>query len=713
MLIHDSAINAGDAEDSSPLASAETQRKLSLARVLVVGLEPWGAIAAAELAAAGVGALRLLDDREVAPDDLGPFAEADLGKGRGEALAAALSRLAPGCAVTSGTLRAAADQPLAEDDTAWDLVLACVAGDDLLVLQSVARFAHAAGVMSVSAHLDGLDAMIGPVVVPGKTACWNCCRLRRLATSRHDEADHALQASLLAERPPRRARTYLAPTPALLGHALALAATGLLVDPGAAALEGRLLVQSLIDLEVTFHAVLPMPWCPVCGGASAALRGGPVPPVPRVRLDPADGTVELRRRLAGVVDERTGIVQKLALDALSPALAPEAPITATAVLSPYTDGEYRAHRCGEPKVGAGKGVTPADALIRAVGEAVERYSAGRFRTEDHLRASVAEMKADFIAPERLCLYAEEQYARPDFPFARLDPGTPIPWVLGQWLDTREPVYVPAHPTYFNYPCRPEEYFCDVTSNGLAAGPTLDEAVMGAALELLERDAFMISWLARLPGKRLVLDGSLDPYAREVARQLAERGARLELYLVDAGVAVPTVVCIGYGDGKRWPGATASIAAHLSPRTAIRKAILEQGHIGPYLLRLMTGEETVVPERPEDVHSLEDHALYYIPPSRAGALDVLGAGGEVDVADLEEPAEISLSAIVERVGAAGLRMAMVDVTSPDLATTPFRVARVLGPDFQQIHFGHDNVRLGNPRLRAMAPQGFNPEPHPMA
>ncbi len=56
--------------------------------------------------------------------------------------------------------------------------------------------------------------------------------------------------------------------------------------------------------------------------------------------------------------------------------------------------------------------------------------------------------------------------------------------------------------------------------------------------------------------------------------------------------------------------------------------------------------------------------------------------------------------------------MADLTTPDLAGSPFRVARALGPDFQQIHFGHRLARLGNPRLAALAPRGCNPDPHPL-
>ncbi|MGK3986574.1 TOMM precursor leader peptide-binding protein [Sorangium sp. So ce136] len=706
-----SSTAASSLDETAPSAPAAAHERLSRARVLVVGLEPWGAVAAIELASAGVGALHVLDDREVTADDLGPFAEADLGKDRAHALALALSRIAPGCAVTRGALLAAADRPLVQDDTGWDLILTCVPGDDLLVLQSVARFAHAASVLSLSAHLEGLEAVIGPAVVPGETACWNCFRLRRLATSDRPEADCALQASLLAERPGRRARTYLAPVPGFLGHAVALAAVDLLVNRAASRLAGRFVVESLIDLEASFHTALRMPWCAVCGGAAGAGRARRRRP--SVRLRDARDPAELRRMLAGIVDARAGIVRHLRLEAMSPALAPEAPIIATALLSNITDGSAPAHRCAEPEVGTGKGVTAVEALIRATGEAVERYSAGIFDAGALLRASVAEMKGDFIAPERLCLYDEAQYARPGFPFARLDSTTPIAWALGRWLDTRAPVHVPALPTYYGSCAGPGAHFCQVTSNGLAAGPTLEGASMGAALELIERDAFMISWLARRPGRRILPDDAIEPEVHEVARQLAERGARIELYLLEAGIAVPVVMCVGYGDGKRWPGAVVSISAHLSPLIAIKKAILEQGQIGSFVFRLMTGEDVAVPERPEDVRTLEDHAVYYLPPSRAAAFAFLRQGGTVTAAELEEPSEISLSELTRRVQAAGMRIAIVDVTSPDLAATPFRVARALGPDFQQIHFGHELARLGNPRLRSMAPHGINPDPHPMA
>jgi ribosomal protein S12 methylthiotransferase accessory factor len=658
----------------------------------MVGLEPWGATAAADLAAAGLGALHLLGDPAAAG-----------------AVRAALAKIARGCAVTTGALSIAADRSLVLDDARWDLVVACLPGDDLLALQSVARFAQAASVPSISAHLDGAEAVLGPAVVPGETACWECCRLRRLACSDHPEIEHALHAALLDRRPIAHTAAYLPPMPAILGHTLALAVVDLLASPGAHPLRGRILVQDLLRMESEVHAVIPMPRCEVCGGAF--LRGDAPPEGNGRDIADAQSPEDLRRMLEGVVDPRTGIVRRLFVHAAVSTL--ELPAMASAVRSRHTDGRPACHAC-EPvrQVGSGKGETALGAMVSAVGEAVERYSATRFHPRTVIHAPVAEMEGDFLAPADLCPYADGQYDEPGFPFARLSPRTPIDWVRGFWLDTRAPVLVPALTTYLHHHAPADAYFCEVTSNGLAGGPTLDAAAVRAVLELCERDTFMISWLARRPGRRVILDGSVGAGVREAARQLEDEGVRVELYLLDVGLGIPVVACAGYGDGERWPGAMLSISAHLCPRAAIAGALFEQGHFGPYLCRRVA-EGRPIPARPEDVRTLEDHALYYMPRHRASAFAFLGAGGEVRAADLPDPEGAPIDVLCRRIAAAGLRVAIADVTSPDLADTPFRVARAQGAGFQQIHFGHRLARLGNPRLCAMAPNGINPDPHPMA
>ena len=62
----------------------------------------------------------------------------------------------------------------------------------------------------------------------------------------------------------------------------------------------------------------------------------------------------------------------------------------------------------------------------------------------------------------------------------------------------------------------------------------------------------------------------------------------------------------------------------------------------------------------------------------------------------------------------LRIAVVDVTSPDVRSSPFRVARAIGLDMQPIEFGHHVRRLPSTRLAALlGKRAMNPDPHPVA
>jgi ribosomal protein S12 methylthiotransferase accessory factor len=716
----------------------DASARLAATRLLVLGAAPWGTVAAIELAAAGVGSIHLLDDGTVTADDVlavRSWQDGDVGRPRREAVAAAVARAAADCRFTSapaatvpGGLEVAAEGP-------WDLLLTGLAADDLHLLRHAAEWAHRQGVPSLHGHLDGFEAWIGPGVVPGETACWNCFRLRRLANAPAPLPAHQLDAAQLAAPGPPRARAYLAPMAAQAGSALATEALKLLVGLVPPRVNGRVFIHDLIDGKAAYHTVLRLPWCEVCGGAARAggrrprtpgRRGGAVPAEEAPDGDGGDETAEppaapsalgavrtveaLREMLADWIGDKVGVVRALAdAGATTPF---SLPFTASATTANYTEGRPRHAQLFQ--VGAGKGLTPVAAHLSAFGEAIERYSAARYQESELRVASFAELGDEAFDPRRLGLYAEEQYRRPGFPFARFSPDTPLRWTRGRWLDDGAPVWVPAFAAYFDFQAPAGEYLCEVSSNGLAAGSDDDDAALRALYELVERDNFLLTWLCRLPARRLELDASVDPGVHEVVRQLAEQALAVELYLLDPGVAIPTVLCLGLGDGVRWPGTIASLATHPDPAQAAAKAVLEQAHVAPYLAGLMRSHR--IPSTPEEVRTLEDHALYYVPPARRSAFDFLGRQAAAEpvgrLARLEEPLHASC---VERLAAAGVRVAVVDVTSPDVAAaSPFRVARALGTDLLPIHFGYERRRLGNRRLRQrLGDHEPHPEPHPLA
>jgi ribosomal protein S12 methylthiotransferase accessory factor len=688
--------------------------QLANARVVVAGLEPWGAVAAIELAAAGVVRLHLIDDGTVSDDDIlgvRALTAADRGRPRRDAVRDAIARVAADVQVTVSTFAIGPDDRFTVDEP-FDLVITGLNADDLYLLRRIALFAHEKGIRSLHGHLDGFESWIGPAVVPGETACWNCFRLRRLGASDFVQSAHEIDASLSATPGQSRARSYLAPMAGLTGQSMAMEAIKLLTKYTDTIIAGRFLLQNLVSGVNAWHKVLRMPWCDVCGGAAGAKESGGE----RRNLAGAENAEELKKALEGIVDRQVGIIKILTSDATPP--PQDFPLTATAVVSTYTEGALR--HVSDPLIGSGKGLTNVDALIGAAGEAIERYSASRYRKSDMHLAATNAMAESFVDPRRLCLYSDEQYAQPDFPCARFDDKQPIHWTRGWWFGTKEPVWVPALPTYFNFEACHHEFFCHVSSNGLAAGADVDDASMRALFELIERDAFMITWLCQLPARQILLDDSVEPGVKEVVRQLNQRGMEIELYLLDGTeLDVPVVMCLALGapaeaQAGSTPAASVALACHLDPRVAVRKAVLEQAHVGPFLMRHLA--QTKVPATPADVHTLEDHAAYYFTPERLPIFDFIRRSDRTPIAyrDLPVCPEVSVAECAKRLEQAGIEVAVVDVTSPDLLESPFRVARAIGLDVQPIHFGERFRRLANPRLAKFSGgRPLNPHPHPLA
>jgi ribosomal protein S12 methylthiotransferase accessory factor len=420
---------------------------------------------------------------------------------------------------------------------------------------------------------------------------------------------------------------------------------------------------------------------------------------------------KFRQLLASWVDRRAGIIKYLTSDPPDPSKLNVA-WTSAAILNP---SKFAADSRSKT-TGFGAGLTAIEAMTKAAAEAMELYAASHYSQSDLFNSSLPDLGEDFLDPRQLCLYQRKQYQQLNFPFVRFTPRRPIYWTRGKWLDTGKSVWLPALLTYFggNFPT--EEQFSQVTTSGLATGITVEDASRRAIWELVERDAFMITWLCRLPARRLVLDSALEDGALGIIREFEMRGMEVRLYLLNAGINIPVMLCVVLGDGKNWPGATIGLGAHDSPVTATRKAILEQALMGPALRREMLAGKRRIPRRPQDIGTPLDHALYYIPRKRARAFDFLESreSPPVSLSDLEKKDTTSLNACVKRLKAAGVRVAIKDLTPTDLSSeSSFCVVRALATTLQPIHFGFDLVRLGSPRLKRMMKTGINPNPHPLA
>lgn len=539
---------------------------------------------------------------------------------------------------------------------------------------------HQSGCRSVSVWRQGSEIFYGPMTEPKATACWFCFRRRFSDSLRSPESepvgdqDEEVAAGILAENA-RLAIRY----PDIAAYGCVLADNG----------ETSLL-----------HSVVPVPWCEVCGGVADPSR-----------LTILTNSVHLPKDLRILADSRGGIIRKLLIFESHDADTPAVPQCCSVAIAPFASAEL-----SNPGLnGEGKGVTREAALRGAIGEGVERYAASLWHRSDLRSAPFSSLGDQAFDPRWLILYDHPQYERDGFPYRRFDPERPLDWAIGQWLDTQAEVKLPASATYLNFPVAGGQ-LSQTTSSGLATGVSFEDAALRALYELIERDAFMLSWLARRPGVRIDPAGCDQSTGRALG-EVERLGARTELFLIDLGTGHPTVVCLGLGDGVSWPGATIGLGTHANIDRALQKAVLEHSHYGVYLRRLMREGRHLGVRQPSDVLGSLDHGLFYVDPEHVAELKFF-RGSPAQAVSLEilraryrEPA--TLAACVAQLRKIGVRTAAVDLTTSDVALAGLRVVRAFGINLQPIHFGFGYERLKNPRLEAMLFEDPETMPHPIA
>jgi len=429
--------------------------------------------------------------------------------------------------------------------------------------------------------------------------------------------------------------------------------------------------------------------------------------------------------LLTLVSSRVGVIRSL--DRVPHGIElPDPPVIYNAVLAHY---DFRQATLRE-RSASGKGETEEEAMVGAIGEAVERYCASHPSADSVVKAPRSTLEGKAFDPSFSILYSETQYAGEGFPFRSFGEDTVISWMPARSLSDGEEVLVPATFVYMNYPCKaPERYLADPTSNGLAAGPDLNSAILGGLYELVERDGFLIHWCNRLPAPRLDLRG-LGGLFLSIREHFHRFGVEVSAYNLTSDIPIPVMMALTIDGSGRGPAASVGLGCHLSPTEALRKALLElcQSYLGESN-RMHQGGYTPAIRSFEDVHEPEDHGALFCSVTTLPELAFLLESDRIQrVEDLRDQstgrASDDLETCLGMLARAGSRVAYADVTTPDIRPLGLRVVRTMAGGLQPMHFGFGRERRGGTRLyeaphalgyapRPRTESELNPCPHPLA
>ena len=211
---------------------------------------------------------------------------------------------------------------------------------------------------------------------------------------------------------------------------------------------------------------------------------------------------------------------------------------------------------------SGKGLTDRDSERGAIVEALERYCAWQRRPDAMVFGARSSLEGPSIAPEEFVLYSDRQYDSVGFPHRRPVADEEFTWVRGCLLDSGEVVYAPASLIYMNFlGAGGREQLTFPNSNGLAGGVDLPSAVLAGVYELIERDAFIITWLTRLPAPRIDFAESCG-VASEIRRHYARFEIDTVAFDLTTDLDVPVVMAAAFdrsGHARRSPLVSGAIS----------------------------------------------------------------------------------------------------------------------------------------------------------
>jgi ribosomal protein S12 methylthiotransferase accessory factor len=585
-------------------------------------------------------------------------------------------------------------------------------------------------------HTELGRAVLGPCYTPGVPGCPTCAEQRRRLTDERFEIRRSVweRHPALADRPSPWLTALTVRTVAAL--AVDEVARWARPEERARRTDNALLYVDLDTLAVSSHRFLPDALCPDCGSLPAddadaariSVRPRPKPAPTTYRVRPL-GEGDLARLRQTYVDERTGLIRR-AYTFASGGLAVGA-------------AEMRSRWQDRAEVSWGRTTSHQTSEIVAILESLERFGGmapgGRRST---VRASYAEVAATAVDPRGLGLYPPERYGREGFSFQPFDVDRVCRWVWGYSFGRQEPVLVPQAYAYYraHVTDRHDPSFAYEISNGCALGGCLEEAILYGILEVVERDAFLMTWYARLPAARVDLSSARDRSIPVQAAAIeAETGYRLAVFDTTMEHGIPSVWALATSPaGTDQPALACSAGAHIEPERAVGGALAE---IGPILTDLrdryaaLAEHSRRLCEDAALVSTMDDHSTLYASREAASRLDFL-TGGTTSrtLADMSHRAggidtsprtdlTADLTDLLGRLGRHGLDVIVVDQTTPEHEAGGLHCVKVIVPGTLPMTFGHHNRRThGLPRLYdvpkllgyrddRLRPEDVNPHPHP--
>ncbi|MBI2641388.1 YcaO-like family protein [Candidatus Roizmanbacteria bacterium] len=300
------------------------------------------------------------------------------------------------------------------------------------------------------------------------------------------------------------------------------------------------------------------------------------------------------------------------------------------------------------------------ALLKSIGEAIERYASNAYNSTDIIKGSYESLKKDAINPYDFNYFTQEQLKQKLFRRFNFDSSTLFGWVWVKSLTQNIEKLMPAHLIYYSYQFSKEERMIEVPVS------TADNRIQ-----------FILDMIRRY---------------------------RLELYIVDltTDLMVPSFVSIVVDRSGIGQAIHVGLKAGFNVVEALIGAI-EESFLARQWMRTIYEDEyekykSIVPEH---IESHEERGMYWYPVEQIEKLNYWIRQKPKELRWPISKRKISHAAILRKFidifKKNKYEVYYVDITPKELQHIPFKVAKIIIPKLAPLYLTEYFPHLGTKRL----------------
>ncbi len=297
--------------------------------------------------------------------------------------------------------------------------------------------------------------------------------------------------------------------------------------------------------------------------------------------------------------------------------------------------------------------------------------------------------------------------------------TVLRWIRGTSLTEKGPCFVPLQMVSGHYGGAvmrgeiEEPVLCQSTTNGIATRETFEGAAYRGLLELIERDAFMISYLNRIAPPRIDHASITDSRVGHILEELRRYGLTCELLLLPTDMPATVVCAIIRDETGIGPAFGLGARAHADEMEAVIGALAEATLVWSRM-RAIGLKERALTNLP---WGIPERLTFWAKDENTEKLSWFWKGPIVPLPKAPRNAQ-NLRELSNALRKCGYRAAAVEMSSKPLKHLEVTSVFVVCPDLQPIDLvTHPPYRGGNrletvPRLFGYTPSAEPPPyPHP--